>query len=48
MRQLEYKKQILRRARRVVIKIGSQILSSQSGIEEGRLQGFGARSGRAP
>src|SRR5207344_2628094 len=38
MRQLDYKKQILRRARRVVIKIGSQILSSQSGIEEGRLK----------
>jgi glutamate 5-kinase len=40
MRQLDYKKQILRRARRVVIKIGSQILSSQSGIEEGRLKGL--------
>jgi len=38
MRQLYYKRQILRRARRVVIKIGSQILSSQSGIEEGRLK----------
>ena len=46
--QLDYKKQILRRARRVVVKIGSQILSSQDGIEEGRLQGLGARSRRAP
>jgi glutamate 5-kinase len=36
--QLDYKKQILRRARRVVVKIGSQILSSQTGIEEGRLK----------
>jgi glutamate 5-kinase len=34
------KKQILRRARRVVIKVGSQILSSQTGIEEGRLKGL--------
>ncbi|HEY7321276.1 MAG TPA: glutamate 5-kinase [Candidatus Binatia bacterium] len=38
MRQLDYKKPVLRRTRRVVIKIGSQILSSQSGIEEGRLK----------
>jgi glutamate 5-kinase len=38
--QLDYKKQILRRARRVVIKVGSQILSSQTGIEEGRLKGL--------
>ena len=37
MTQLDYKKQILRRARRVVVKIGSQILSSQTGMEEGRL-----------
>lgn len=36
--QLDYKKQILRRARRVVVKIGSQILSSPQGIEEGRLK----------
>jgi glutamate 5-kinase len=36
--QLDYKKQILRRARRVVIKIGSQLLSSRLGIEEGRLK----------
>jgi glutamate 5-kinase len=35
--QKEYKKQILRRARRVVVKIGSQILSSSVGIEERRL-----------
>jgi glutamate 5-kinase len=39
--QLDYKKQILRRARRVVVKIGSQILSSEEGIEEARLRGLG-------
>lgn len=38
MTQLEHKRDILRRARRVVVKIGSQILSSASGIEEGRLR----------
>jgi glutamate 5-kinase len=38
--QLAYKKQILGRARRVVVKIGSQILSSERGIEEGRLRGL--------
>ncbi|HEY6366272.1 MAG TPA: glutamate 5-kinase [Candidatus Binatia bacterium] len=38
--QLDYKKPILHRARRVVIKIGSQILSSQAGIEEGRVKGL--------
>ena len=38
--QLDYKKPILHRARRVVIKIGSQILSSQTGIEEGRVKGL--------
>jgi glutamate 5-kinase len=38
--QLAYKKQILDRARRVVVKIGSQILSSERGIEEGRLRGL--------
>jgi glutamate 5-kinase len=38
--QLDYKKQILRRARRVVVKIGSQILSSEGGIEETRLRGL--------
>jgi glutamate 5-kinase len=38
--QLDYKKQILRRARRVVVKIGSQILSSSDGIEEARLRGL--------
>jgi glutamate 5-kinase len=38
--QLDYKKPILNRARRVVIKIGSQILSSQTGIEEGRVKGL--------
>jgi len=36
--QLDYKKQILRRARRVVVKVGSQILSSGDGIEETRLR----------
>ena len=40
MTQLDYKKEILRRTRRVVVKIGSQILSSQNGIEEGRLRGL--------
>ncbi|MBI4526444.1 MAG: glutamate 5-kinase [Deltaproteobacteria bacterium] len=34
----EYKKRFLRRARRVVLKIGSQILSSPAGIEEGRIK----------
>jgi glutamate 5-kinase len=34
----EYKKQILHRTRRVVVKIGSQLLSSNSGIEEPRLR----------
>jgi glutamate 5-kinase len=38
--QLEHKKLILKRARRVVIKIGSQILSSSKGIEESRLRGL--------
>ena len=40
MTQREHKKAILRRARRIVVKIGSQILSSPSGIEEGRLKGL--------
>jgi glutamate 5-kinase len=35
--QRDHKKSMLRRARRVVIKIGSQILSSSMGIEEARL-----------
>jgi len=38
--QLDHKKQILRRVRRVVVKIGSQILSSSTGIEESRLKGL--------
>lgn len=38
MTQLEHKKQILKQARRVVIKVGSQILSSSEGIEENRLR----------
>ena len=37
MIQRDYKKAMLRRARRIVIKIGSQILSSSMGIEEARL-----------
>ena len=41
MTQLDYKKQILRHTRRVVVKIGSQILSSEGGIEETRLRGLG-------
>ncbi len=40
MTQLDFKKQILHRARRVVVKIGSQILSSSDGIEEARLRGL--------
>ena len=40
MTPLEHKKIILRRARRVVIKIGSQILSSSAGIEEARVRGL--------
>ena len=40
MTQLEHKKPILKRARRVVVKIGSQILSSSDGIEETRLRGL--------
>jgi len=38
--QLNYKKEILSRARRVVVKIGSQILFSAAGIEEARLKGL--------
>lgn len=38
MTQLAHKKEILRRARRIVVKIGSQILSSAEGIEEARLR----------
>ena len=38
--QLEHKKSILKRLRCVVVKIGSQILSSQDGIEEARLRGL--------
>lgn len=40
MSQLDYKKRFLSRARRVVIKIGSQILSSHDGIEETRIKGL--------
>ncbi len=35
--QQDHKKNIFRRARRIVVKIGSQILSSSRGIEEARL-----------
>jgi glutamate 5-kinase len=35
---LEHKRQVLRRVRRVVVKIGSQILSSAEGIEESRVR----------
>ena len=38
MTPLEHKRKILQRVRRVVIKIGSQILSSTEGIEESRLR----------
>jgi glutamate 5-kinase len=38
--QREYKKPLLRRARRVVVKIGSQTLSSAQGIEESRVKGL--------
>jgi glutamate 5-kinase len=38
--QGDHKKAILRRARRVVVKIGSQILSSSIGIEEARFEGL--------
>ena len=40
MTPLEHKKDILRRVRRIVVKIGSQILSSSDGIEESRLRGL--------
>jgi glutamate 5-kinase len=36
--QLDHKKQILRRSRRIVVKIGSQILSSAAGLEEQRVE----------
>jgi glutamate 5-kinase len=35
---LDHKKQILRRARRIVVKIGSQILSSPAGLDEHRVE----------
>jgi glutamate 5-kinase len=38
MTEKEFKKQLLRRARRAVVKIGSQILSSSAGIEESRMR----------
>lgn len=38
MSQLDHKKRFLGRARRVVVKVGSQILSSREGIEEDRIK----------
>jgi glutamate 5-kinase len=38
--QRDYKKPILQRAKRVVVKVGSQVLSSAEGIEEPRLKGL--------
>ena len=38
MQPQDYKKQFLQRARRIVVKFGSQILSSEKGIEEPRMQ----------
>src|SRR5688572_945405 len=38
MTQKDFKKQILRGVRRVVVKIGSQIISSGAGIEEARVR----------
>jgi glutamate 5-kinase len=38
MKQREYKKTILRRTRRIVVKIGSQILSSSRGLNEERVE----------
>lgn len=40
MSQRESKESFLRQTRRVVVKIGSQILSSSDGIEEGRIRGL--------
>jgi len=40
MSQQEFKKRLLRRSRRVVVKIGSQVLSSPEGIEEARIRGI--------
>ena len=40
MLQQDYKKRFLGRVRRVVVKVGSQILSSPEGIEEGRIEGL--------
>ena len=40
MRQREFKSGVLDRCRRIVIKIGSGILSSPDGIQEGRIKGI--------
>ncbi len=40
MRQLEFKSRMLDRCRRAVVKIGSGILSSTEGIQEGRIKGL--------
>jgi glutamate 5-kinase len=39
MRQREFKRSVLERCRRVVVKIGSGIVSSPDGIQEGRIKG---------
>jgi glutamate 5-kinase len=38
--QQDYRIRLLRRVRRAVVKVGSQILSSESGIEEARVEGL--------
>jgi glutamate 5-kinase len=40
MPQGDFKRRLLRRVRRVIVKIGSQVLSSPQGIEETRLKGI--------
>ncbi|HEY1265662.1 MAG TPA: glutamate 5-kinase [Candidatus Binatia bacterium] len=40
MRQAEFKSRVLGRCRRAVVKIGSGILSSPEGIQEGRIKGL--------
>src|SRR5689334_20467587 len=40
MRQREFKSRVLDHCRRVVIKIGSGIVSSADGIQEGRIKGL--------
>ena len=40
MQQREFKSRVLDRCRRVVVKIGSGIVSSADGIQEGRIKGL--------